>query len=331
MMPLSTMWNVDRTIDASGSSPVAAQILARWAHDKGSVRFFRSSANFLYVFHREGERHFLRFADGAERSRDAVEAEVALLRWLAGEGITVALPVRSIKGTFVETVTTDHGTFHAVVFPAVKGDQYDIGELDGTRFREWGAALGQIHVAMIDCPPAIFSARGTWRDRLQRARRSLPDRAPSVREELGQIASALDAFPVSRDTYGLIHFDFELDNLVWGDHTIHVLDFDDCAHCWYEADIAFALRDLFEGEGGQDDPAFREFMRGYATQRPVEADALARLPLFSRLADFLAYASIARALDLVEDLDHPDWLRDLMSKLRNRMGAYERSLAAGRS
>jgi hypothetical protein len=35
MMRLSVMWNVDRTIAASGSSPVAEQILDRWPHDPG--------------------------------------------------------------------------------------------------------------------------------------------------------------------------------------------------------------------------------------------------------------------------------------------------------
>ena len=79
MMRLSTMWTVDRTIDASGSSPVATQILAAWRHDPGSLQFFRSSANFLYVFSHGGRRYFLRFTDRSERSRNLVEAEVALL------------------------------------------------------------------------------------------------------------------------------------------------------------------------------------------------------------------------------------------------------------
>ena len=52
----------------------------------------------------------------------------------------------------------------------------------------------------------------------------------------------LGALPVDRDRYGLIHFDFELDNLYWRDQTIGMLDFDDCAHYWYAADIAFWLK-----------------------------------------------------------------------------------------
>lgn len=61
MMRLSTMLRVDMTIDADGRSALAQQILANWGHDRGSERFFRSSANFLYRFDRAGAPYFLRF------------------------------------------------------------------------------------------------------------------------------------------------------------------------------------------------------------------------------------------------------------------------------
>ena len=121
MMRLSTMWNVDRTVDESGGSPVAERILESWPHDRGSARFFRSSANFLYVFRHEGERRFLRFADGSERSRGAIEAEIDLLTWLAETGVEVASPVRTKAGGLVATTVTERGTFHAVVFAGLDG------------------------------------------------------------------------------------------------------------------------------------------------------------------------------------------------------------------
>ena len=135
MMRLSTMWKVDSTIRADGGSPVAERILERWTYDSGSVRFFRSSANFLYAFEREGEHHFLRFADSSERSREAIEAEIDLLGWLAEAGIDVALPVPSRRGNLVETVGTDWGEFHAVVFPATAGEQFEISAPDDSGFR----------------------------------------------------------------------------------------------------------------------------------------------------------------------------------------------------
>ena len=50
MMKLSTMRTVDSTVDTHGGSPIAEQILTSWDHEQGSVRFFRSSANFVYRF-----------------------------------------------------------------------------------------------------------------------------------------------------------------------------------------------------------------------------------------------------------------------------------------
>lgn len=326
MMRLSTMWSVDRTVDASGRSPVAERILDSWPHDRGSARFFRSSANFLYVFRHEGGRRFLRFADASERSRGAIEAEIELLTWLDGTGIEVARPVRTHAGGFVETTETELGTFHAVVFEGLDGSQFEIEELDGPRFRAWGAALGRLHAALKRYPGAGLAARSGWRDHLEQARRHVPVDVPAIRRELNEIASSLAILPEDRDGFGLIHFDFELDNLVWHDHDVGMLDFDDCARYWYAADIAFALRDLFDDGAALDDPSVRAFVDGYADECPLDHALVSLLPTFSRLARLLSYARMARALDLPSAPGQPDWLIGLTAKLQDRMEAYRISL-----
>ncbi len=327
MMRLSTLWSVDCTADAHGRSPVADRILERWAHDRGSARAFRSSANFVYVFRDAGRRRFLRFAHSSERSRETIEAEVDILNWLAGAGVSVARPLPSTGGNVVETVVTDLGTFHAVVFPALEGAcDLDIGDLDAPRFRAWGTALGELHAALKDYPGAGTAARGTWRDHLASAEKYTPKDEPALRREWDRIASALHALPVNRDTYGLIHFDFELDNLCWGDRTIGILDFDDCARYWYVADIAFALRDLFGAGADLGHPSFREFVRGYAAHHPLDEALLAQVPLFLSLSKLLIYARLARATDLPADRDYPEWLEALNRKFQNWMEAYKTSL-----
>jgi hypothetical protein len=89
MMRLSTMWKVDSTVDTAGSSRLAERILEGWQYEAGSVRFFRSSANFLYTFQSDDKRYFLRFAASSERSRAAIEAEVDLVNWLGTAGIAI--------------------------------------------------------------------------------------------------------------------------------------------------------------------------------------------------------------------------------------------------
>lgn len=331
MMRLSTMWKVDSTIDENGSSPVVEQILERWAYDSGSTRFFRSSANFVYVFQINGKRHFLRFADSSERGGEAIEAEMDLLQWLAGTGIPVACPVASAGGNLVETVETRWGTFHAVVAPALEGAQFEIEDIDDSGFRRWGAALGALHSALERYPGTGSAMRPTWRDRLESAAVCLPDGAPALREELTEITSELAALPQVRDTYGLIHYDFELDNLVWRDDSIGILDMDDCSYLWYAADIVFALGDLFEENTDGDDGRFLAFIQGYSEHRPVDEHLPSRVPLFRRLGDLVKYARGVRAADLIVGPEHPEWLRELSQKLHDRTSAYRASIEERRS
>lgn len=123
MMRLSTMLKIDSTVDTQWRSRIAVRILEHWEHDAGSAQFFRSSTNFVYIFRKGGERYFLRFADSVERTGAAIEAEMALLGWVTASGMTVTTPITSKNGRCMETVETDLGTFHAVVFAKLQGSQ----------------------------------------------------------------------------------------------------------------------------------------------------------------------------------------------------------------
>ena len=324
MMRLSTMMRVDAAIRDDGSSSVAEQILERWAQDRGSARFFRSSANFIYRFREQDRARFLRFADASERSRDTVESEIAVVAALAAAGILVAAPVASENGNAVETVATAWGTFRAVVFPALEGEQREFDELDESGFQEWGAALGRLH-AMTSGLTGL-PERPWWRDHLDFVQGYLPANSPGLRAEYDDIAATLAALPTSQDTYGLAHCDFELDNLIWGQTGIEILDFDDCSRLWYAGDVALALRDLFETGADTSDRRFRTFVNGYREYHPLSAENIAQMPLFMRYARLVMYARLARSLDLTPGDEYPDWLRELSSKMQDRMAEYRASI-----
>src|SRR4051794_20773884 len=271
MMRLSTFWAVHGTLSAAEEpGPLARQIAARWDHDPGTLRLFRSSANSVYCFDTEGQGRFLRFAAGSERPRRLIEAEVELLQWLLARGLDVAAPVPSAAGHLVETVEADAGSFHAAVFEALAGRQLQIADLDRDHFRAWGAALGRLHATTSECPAAVLERRPSWRDDLAQVRSCIPPRETAIWRECDDLVRAMEGLPSGPEYCGLIHGDFELDNLRWADNgseagqsvgvdpgrgasgasgasgTPAMLDFDDSATHWYAADIAFALRDVFD-------------------------------------------------------------------------------------
>ena len=326
MMKLSTMLKVNSTMDTQWRSRIAEQILEHWEHDQGSAQFFRASANFVYIFRKGGGHYFLRFAESTERTGAEIEAEMALLRWLDSQGITITTPIMSQIGREVETIETDLGTFHAVVFAQLQGTQPDFEELSTAQFEVWGAGLGKLHAMLHQSQDPRISVRPTWRDHFAMARICVSKDEPRVQAEFDHLTSFLDALPVTAMNYGLIHGDFELDNLFWQDKTLAMLDFDDCAYYWYVADIAFALRDLFETSADLSHPSFRAFIRGYSEHASLDEELLSHLPIFMRLVNLIQYTKLVRAMDLAHDQDYPEWCTSLQLKLENRIQNYKASL-----
>lgn len=324
MMKLSLMNQVMQTVNDDWSCPFAEPILERWGYDPGSVYYFRGSANFLCLFRREGQRYFLRFNATTERSLAAVEAEVALVDWLHRNGIKVAAPIPAKSGRLVETVTTDLGEFIAVVFEAVPGAHPDLGELGPDGFKAWGAALGRLHSAMKRAPRSVGSHRPTWRDQMDVARQYITPADTDLQAVWQSLIDWAGALPTGPNEYGLIHYDFELDNLLWQDDSITILDFDDCLHSWYVADIAYALRDLFEEGVDLQSPSFQSFMAGYQEHHSVNPELLAQIPTFLRLHQLCLLGRLSRALNLGPDQALPDWLQGLNAKLQRRVDAYRK-------
>ena len=326
MMKLSTMLAVDSTVDERGSSPIAEQILTQWNYEQGTIEFFRSSANFVYRFRKGEDVCFLRFANASERTRETIEAEIDILQWVAEKGMTVTTPLLSRNGNFVETVVTDTGTFHAIVFAGLENSQLDIENLDDSQFSTWGATLGKLHSVLQSYTGSALFARNTWKDLLEFINAYLPEEKSAVRSEFEQLALSLETLPVTQDTYGLIHFDFELDNLYWQGQTIGIGDFDDCSYGWYIMDIAFALRDLFPENVDLNNASFLAFVRGYRTQHALQTELVSWLPLFLRLAKLLTYARLVRSLDVPSSAGEPDWLPSVRLNFENWLKNYEASL-----
>src|SRR4029078_11184902 len=132
-----------------------------------------------------------------------------------------------------------------------------------------GSALGSLHRAAEGYSSA---GRATIHDHLRTVEQQLPAHEGGARRLLAKLERQVAALPTSEQTFGLIHYDFELDNLLWNDQRVGIVDLDDCAGYWFVADIAFEMRDLFDDHAEQidaTDARFRAFITGYRTMRTV--------------------------------------------------------------
>jgi Ser/Thr protein kinase RdoA (MazF antagonist) len=331
MMKITTMVQVVNTLDAQGESPIATQVVARWAPTAAPPRYWRASANFLFQVELAGQACYLRFNHADERPFRLLEAEMAYLQHLTQAGLTVAQPIPSQAGNLIEAVETPSGLFYATLFEGLTGQQFEIEQLTLPMFQQWGQALGALHAASQG-----YRATGRlgWQYQLATVARNLPREEKATRRLLGRIERELETMRMVNENYGIIHFDFEQDNLVWQDGRIAMLDFDDCAWSWFVADIAYALRELFADDATQVDlnrPEVVAFVKGYRLAKPLRDADLRRIPLFLWMHHLIMYIRLQRALVAEDTANEPAWAQDLRAKLTAKVERYRDQFAAAPS
>ena len=93
-----------------------------------------------------------------------------------------------------------------------------------------------------------------------------------------QACDALTAYGRSPARYGLIHADFNLDNMLLDGDRVILLDFDDCGFGWHLFDLA-TVWTMFLGSD-QAEAMRAGVVAGYRRERALPDDALAHMPLF---------------------------------------------------
>ena len=315
MMKLSTMRKVVETVDSEWRSPLAEEILQRWGYDEGSVYYLRASANFIFIFKREGITYFLRFNESCEKEVEKIEAELKILQYLDNYSLQVAQPVKSLNNKYTEVVETKWGLYYAVVFEALTGKHYDIEELTMEQFYLWGQSLGKLHKSFKQIPEHYLQNRPSWKDQLNIAKGIIPVEEFAAHRELDRIYKWAEELEVTEENYGLIHYDFELDNVLFDQKKIGVIDFDDCTSHWYVADIIYSLRDV--DEFNINSPIIKSFIKGYKTETTLDVNLLNNISEFQRMHEIVTYASMIRSVDIEKSSNDSEWLTNLRNKLCN--------------
>jgi Ser/Thr protein kinase RdoA (MazF antagonist) len=300
--------------------PLAEALLENWHYDRDDPsRFekFRISSNAIYPFRANGEVQFLRFAPASEKRAGSVQAELDFIAYLRANGYPAAEPVASRTGDLVVQQETPWGTYVASVFRRVPGVQLSRTDFSEEIVGGYGAALGALHWLS-----ERYTAPGARRWNHEAVLRwcdeslaTLPD-ADAAIAETKLLAAHFDQL-TRVGIYGLVHYDFECDNVLYDPTTkaLGVIDFDDSMEHWYAMDLEQAL-DSLRDESGKDLSA--TFLAGYASQRPMTDDLVVLRPACRRFADLFWYTRARRALASTLR-DEPEWLVTLRARIGQKL------------
>lgn len=284
MLLLSEIARLRATVDSEWRSPQADAIADAWGYPPGSALLWRCSATHVFVvLSADGKKRegFLRFVPAGSFRRGDFESIAVLMARLADRGLAVIRPLPSSAGRLVETIDTDYGQAHAMMVANAAGEQLDVEGMTSEQARAWGAALARLHR---DGSPATTGL--ALADGLDRVRRALAllDGDPELAQPASMVCSRLERLPRGPDCYGLVHGDFELDNLTWTGNVPVAYDWDEAERSWFAADIAYATRDLVPNPGAlvhQPPPLLEAFLVGYHDERPLPAVDCSQLLFFT--------------------------------------------------
>lgn len=332
MMDVQRMRHIVDDVERGVLPGVARAATALWCGQEcaSTLAYVRSSANHLFRFVHEGEPRFLRLAHAAERHPSALAAELDFVRHVAGGGLAVARPVASIHGLLIEEVAGEGQRYSAMVFEGLHGNQPEMDDLDEAGYRAWGRALAQVHRASQTFSP--HPARPALRDEICAALRTLPPDETAAARVLAAGLQWLESLPLTDQEYGLLHGDFELDNLVWDGPRVQALDFDDAIYAWYAVDFAAALQDVwYAGDGDDASRAQRErriawFTEGYASLRPLPGGLREAMPRLLTLLLAMKTARLLRAYARTADDDCPAWLAGMRARHQRWLEAKREAL-----
>lgn len=304
---------------------LARQALPHWAHDEDTLTellgWFRISSNAVYPFNREGRICFLRLSPAAEKEQGELQGELDFLRYLQEQDVPAMRPVPARDGALLLTIDGPEEKWFASVFEGVPGHPLEELPMTDSLAGAYGAALGRLHRAAMDYVPP--QTRRSHREVLDWIVRTLKDcGAPiSVQKQVEITDRRLAALPQNRHNYGLVHYDFEPDNVFWDGERCHAIDFEDGMLHFYAIDVVQALDEL--------DGAFHgAFMAGYRAACPEAAVDRTDFPLMRRFRDLYSCARLFHCLLEIPDVQ-PEWMPQLVLRLQARRDEILQRICTG--
>jgi len=303
---------------------LAHMLLAYWDHDRDKLdvmNHFRISANAVYPFAGENGVHYLRFAPNSEKCKMHIQAELDFLQYLNKNGYAATKPVPSKSGLLLVEAPTPWGTYYAAAFEAAPGKQITALPYSGELFYGYGQALARLHLLSQEYAPADEYRRPDWRGRMDWIDHTLSQYPanPAALKEAILLRRFFETLPVTTSNYGLVHYDFELDNVFYDPQTRQYtpIDFDDSFYSWFLVDIEQAVDSIQDELDPETAPnAIDHFLAGYRSIKDIDETLHPYWHILRRSASLFAYVRVLRSAHQ-RWKNEPEWMIGLRAKLDN--------------
>lgn len=313
---------------------LATMLVKNWHYDEDSLElfeYFRISSNAIYPFKYQEKLYFLRFVPAAEKDITQIEQELKVISICAQNGLHVANCLESKSGKNIVTQSTPWGVYHAVVFESVGQKTLENVEMTDEIAYAYGQSLAKLHhisknhiktkvdrvsvidiLEMISKDPEVAS-----------------EKYPVLTNQVAKLRADFSALPNNEQTFGIIHYDFELDNILVNQEkdALYAIDFDDCVFGFYGQDVERAINSIeSEVDEALQESVQSHFLKGYADGNGDLGDYQKNRALYKAYADLYAYYRMRNSLEDQWE-NEPEWMLRLRARLSDRMNRYLENLS----
>jgi len=278
--------------------PLILELYGLEGYETQPIEGHDGGRNVIYSCEKAGaQAKIIRIAFLNDRSREDYLGEVEYIRYLCEYGGSVANVISSQKGNLLEEIAHHHHTFFVCLFEKARGKmlvennyQYRDGVPLTEYFYNCGKVLGKLHQLSKAYTPVHRRYRFSDKYNAGYIDELIPDSLPLLKEKLVELLKTLEGLDQSRESFGMIHFDYNDGNFTIDFDTgqITVFDFDNSCFGWYLFDLA----DLwthgvgwiqFEPDAGKRQKFMEEYfnavLEGYRSETRIENSMLEKLPL----------------------------------------------------
>ncbi|GMQ64484.1 phosphotransferase enzyme family protein [Vallitalea maricola] len=305
-------------------------ILDYWEYDEKDIDIldqYRISSNAVYPFSNHGKIQLLRFSPVQEKLPEDIKAELEYIKFLKEEKYPVLELVASNNNKEMELIDTSWGKYSAVVFKRVKGVRLDKVKLNGEIIYNLGCSLGRLHKLSNKFVPKNHN-RISYIKQLEWMDNVLSDYENEnfAKKEVEILKKELGGLDKNNTNFGLIHYDFDLDNVFWDEqtNTFNVIDFDDAVYHWYVMDIILTIQKISESLPDNNKLDVEKLLiKGYKTQYMIDDDIYKKTEIFKRYGFLYSYIRCLRSLS--EPIDNkPEWMINLINTVKEHMESSSR-------
>ncbi|MFE7062080.1 phosphotransferase enzyme family protein [Sutcliffiella sp. NPDC057660] len=225
--------------------------------------------------------------------------EVTYTNFLYNVGFGVSPTISSLNGKLVERIMLDR-EYLTVLYKAAPGIHLPRTQWNASILKELGRQIGRLHrhSKNFENIETIRYINDWYNNEEYDFLKYIPKEESTIREIAHEVLSTIKNLPQSDSTYGLLHGDLWLENiLVDGDSKLTMVDFQDCEKHYYIFDLAVpiysAMEYSFVGNGNIVDygrSITKAIIEGYQEENDISQEMLDKLPLFIKLKEIFEYS-----------------------------------------